>query len=319
MFETEFHGDFISTGVTEIIKLPAGCDWIEAKNYTTTLAAGAGTGIKFEWQKGMAQDSAFETVKLAADESSSDVVVTAGGFTAINSSVIQLGAINATVSAVSNAATPVVSATFVAGSMVNGDTVRMINIVGGRQISGLDYTISAVTGTTVFSLAYMDQIVAATTGSFRTVKYTPLYSPGARFITKITKAASAVVTFSVTHDFIVGEKISFRVPADFDMVEMNGLTGTVTAVSAVNNTITVDIDSTAFTTFAWPLTADDDFTPAQGIAAGRSTTAANLALPDNALRNDSYLGMALAAGVNSPAGVATNQIFWRAGVSTKVV
>jgi len=318
MFETEFHGKFTSTGVTEIIKLPTGCDWIEVKNYTTTAAAGAGTGIKFFWQEGMAADSAFETVKLAADQSASEVVVTTGGFTSVNSSVISLGAINATVTAISAAATPVVSATFVAGSIVAGDTARLINIVGGQQVSGMDFTVGKVTGTTTFELAFMDQIVAATTGSYRVVKYTPLFSPGARFITKITSAAAAVVTFSVTHDFVVGEKLSLRVPANFDMVEMNNLVGTITAVSAANNTVTLDIDSSAFTTFAWPLSADDRFTPAQAVAAGRSTTAANLALPGNALSNDSYLGMALAAGTNSPAGATSDVIYWRAGVSTNV-
>lgn len=290
---------------------------MEVRNYTTTAAGGAGTGIKFYWQEGMLVDTAFETQKLAADESSVDVIALTGGFTLVDSSSIKLGAINNTVTAVSNAAIPVVSATYTAGTIMPGDTVLLTSIVNGRQISGLHFTVGTV-GAGTFQLAFMAQIVAATTGSFRKVQYSPLFSPGARVITKITAANPAVVTFAVKHDFVVGEKITMRVPADFGMVQMDGLVATITAVDATLNTVTLNIDASAFTAFAFPVTAADDFTPAQAIAAGRATTAAFLALPGNPQRNNSFRGLALAAGVDSPAGVATNKIYWRAGTSNKM-
>ena len=46
------------------------------------------------------------------------------------------------------------------------------------------------------------------------------------------------------------------------MHEINGLTATVTAINTVSNDITVDIDSTGFTAFAFPLIAEGAFTPA---------------------------------------------------------
>ncbi len=39
------------------------------------------------------------------------------------------------------------------------------------------------------------------------------------------------------------------------MIEIDELLGNITAVSTANNTITVDIDSSAFTTFAFPTSA----------------------------------------------------------------
>ena len=39
------------------------------------------------------------------------------------------------------------------------------------------------------------------------------------------------------------------------MIEMDELIGNITAISTANNTITVDIDSSAFTAFAFPTSA----------------------------------------------------------------
>lgn len=70
------------------------------------------------------------------------------------------------------------------------------------------------------------------------------------FITGITNAKQAVVTFSDTHDFTDGEVISFRVTQPFGMVEMNNKQAKVLSHDAT--TITVDIDSNFFTHFIYP-------------------------------------------------------------------
>ena len=64
-------------------------------------------------------------------------------------------------------------------------------------------------------------------------------------ITAITQAASAVVTVGASHTFVVGEAVGFSGVAG--MVEINGLTALITAIGAT--TITVNIDSTAFTAY----------------------------------------------------------------------
>ena len=46
------------------------------------------------------------------------------------------------------------------------------------------------------------------------------------------------------------------------MTQMNGLTGTVTAINTTTNTVTVDINSSAFTAFAFPTSA----TAANGVS-----------------------------------------------------
>jgi hypothetical protein len=80
-----------------------------------------------------------------------------------------------------------------------------------------------------------------------------LTGPGANTITAITQAASAVVTISTggaANPFFVGETVSFL--SVVGMTQINGLTGTVTAVGGVTTawTITVTINSTAFTAYA---------------------------------------------------------------------
>jgi len=74
-------------------------------------------------------------------------------------------------------------------------------------------------------------------------------------VTEITKATQAVVRLSVdpTQYYVVGMKVHFSVPYSYGMYQMNQLTGKILSVSAANYTITVDIDSSAFNTFAFLL------------------------------------------------------------------
>lgn len=65
-----------------------------------------------------------------------------------------------------------------------------------------------------------------------------------RSITGISKAASAVVTVGA-HTFVVGESVHFSGVAG--MTQINGLRGTISAIGGT--TITVGIDSTAFSTW----------------------------------------------------------------------
>lgn len=64
-------------------------------------------------------------------------------------------------------------------------------------------------------------------------------------ITGISKAASAVIDFGAAHTFLINESVHISSVAG--MTEINGMRGLITGVTT--NTITVAINSTAFTTY----------------------------------------------------------------------
>jgi hypothetical protein len=126
---------------------------------------------------------------------------------------------------------------------------------------------------------------------------------------------------SVTHGFTVGQEVRIIVPDAFGMTEIDGLQGTITAIdttTTTGNSITVDIDSTAFTTFAFPLAAAVPFSPAMVVPLGEAATSPYENLLDDATINTGYIGMILAAGADSPAGVTSDVIYWVAGKSFSV-
>lgn len=311
-------GRFTADGNAKILQIRSDVDWMRVYNWTTTAAGGAGTGVEFLWLRGMTDDTGIEYQKLAADESMSPVTLASGGFTLQDTSGSPLGAINTTVTAVSTAATPVVSATSTT-SLVNGDTVRMINVTSAQQLGGIDFTIGSVVANTSFTLAHMSQLaLAGTTGSFYPVNMQPQFYPRHRYISAVTQAASAVVTLTVTHGFTAGQAVRFMVPSAYGMTEIDGLIGNITAISTANNTITVDIDSQAFTAFAFPANADVPFTPAMVVPVGETANETYANVLDDATENQGYIGMYLAAGTDSPAGVTSDVIYWMAGKSFNV-
>ena len=309
-------GRFTADGNAKVLQLRNGVDWMKVWNTTTIAAGGAGTGVIFEWQRGLATDYAIEYQKLAADESMVPVIATSGGFTYVDTSVDNpLGAINATVTAISAAAIPIVSAGSTT-TLVAGDIVRFINVTGAQQFGGVDFEIDTIVANTSFRLVYAPQIVAGTTGSFYPVNVPPAFYPKRRFVSKITAANPAVVTTTVAHGYTAGQKVRLQVPSVYGMTQMNELTATITAISA--STFTTDIDASAFTAFAWPLTAGVPFTHAQVIPVGEAAESTYVNLLDDATIDQGYIGMSLAAGTDSPAGATSDVIYWQAGTSFSV-
>lgn len=245
-----YRGQIISTGAAQTINFNGGFDEFVLRN-RTTLAAGAGI-IESKYWLGMANGTA-ETKTVAAGLIT-DNIIAAGGFTAVDSSTATLGAPIA-VTAVT-AANPAVAST--ATTPTAGQIVRLYGSTGMLQIAGMDFTVGTVVAGVSFQLAYMNAAgfaAPATAGTYRLVPVDSTYYPRMRYITNITQAANAVVTMSVVHDFVAGEKISIRCPAAFGMTQINNLTGTIQSVNTVTNTITLDINSSAFTAFAFPTSA----------------------------------------------------------------
>lgn len=327
-------GRFTSTGVPVTINLRSDLDWMNVYNYTQMIDAGVGANqaVQCYWQRGMPQGGGIKYIRVTGESQINTAEITAGtGFYLVDSSVNVPGALQ-TLTAISADAIPRVATA--ATAVVNtGDIVRIYNTVDAEQLAPLDFTVGSISAGVYFQLAYMAQIAAGTTGTWRRIPFDPLYYPRSRYITKITQAAQAVVTLSVTHGYTIGQEVRFVIPfvrsadgadpAVYGMTELDGLQGSIVDINKTNNTITVDIDTTGFTAFAFPLTADAGFTPAQVIPIGENTATALNAIPsanilDDATYNTGYLGIQLKAGAGSPAGVNNDVIYWVAGKSFSV-
>jgi hypothetical protein len=312
-------GSFTSTGAAVELQIRSDVDWMEVDNFTqmgTTQTPGR--GVQFRWQRGYAAGAGIEFTKADGANTLQGETITTGGFTLLDTSDQAPGTLNATITAVSNAAPPVATNSGVNGLSAN-DVVRIINVTGAQQLGGMDFTVGNGTLTaTTFSLDYMAQIVAGTAGSWRKIDFDPQFYPRRRFITAITAAGSAVITLSVTHGYTVGQAVRINVPAAYGMTEIDGLIGNITAVSTANNTITVDIDSSAFTAFAFPLTAAVPFTQASVVPVGQTATGAFANDLDGATDNQSFIGMRLGGGIDGPAGSSGDVIYWKAGKSSLV-
>lgn len=320
---------FTSTGAAQILQIRSDVDWMIVYNYTQAATQQAtGRGVKFYWQRGMSPDTGIEYKKTDATDALNMVTLTSGGFTLVDNTINTPGA-SVALTAVSGANPPVVSTASTAG-LVNGDIVRLFNVTGAKQLGGLDFTIGSIVANTSFTLAFMRQIVAGTTGTYRRIPYNPYFYPQGRVISKISQAAQAIVTLTVTHTYKIGEVIRFIIPtvtsSAYGMTELNEVQATIVAVNeadadGVTNTITVDVDTSGMTAFAWPLTANPVHSVAQVVPVGQNTAesiSANVGLLSDSAINNGYIGMRLAGGAQSPAGSNGDVIYWLAGKSFNV-
>lgn len=305
-------GSFTADGNSKILNIRQDVDRLVIFNETEAAASNSGHGFRYEWVRSMGTSGKLSVEYHPAADHTCAIDMLTSGITLINTTDEAIGDRDATVSAISNAAIPVVTNTSTS-TLSAGDIVRFQSVTGALQLQGYDFTIgnSTFSGTT-FSLDYMAQIVAGTSGAFRKINYDYLMYPRRRYISKITKATSAVVTMTVTHGYTVGQEVRVNVPSDFGMAEINGLAGIVTAISTANNTITLDIDSSGFSTFAFPVTADSPFSPAEILPIGESGASHDGVTYDDAKYNTGYLGVKLAAGVKAPAGSSSDVIHYQA-------
>jgi hypothetical protein len=304
-------GSFTSDGAAHNIALRSDFNvfrvWNRTQSATTQTT---GRGCKFEWQRGQADGEAFMFTKQNSVNALDLELITTGGFTRVDQSSQVLGAAQATSGTDVTQADPAV-VTVTAHGYSNGDRVRIYGTTGMLEIAGYDFTIAAVAANN-FTLAYLDSsgfASVATAGFVRKVPNNPIYSPQANRITAATAANPMVVTLAVDHGMAVGEKIRLKVSADYGMIEANDLIGEVTAVSTANNTVTLDIDASGFTTFAFPISAvaAAGVTPAHIVPVGdASSTLAG------AMDNTAQIVMELGAGPDGPAGSTSDVIYWEA-------
>lgn len=308
-------GKFTSTGASQTLNIRSGVDWIKVLNYTDNT--------QYFWQVGMAAGVG----KITAANGTTASLGAGLGFYPIDTSLNVPGA-SVVLTAISAAAIPVVS-TGNTGGLANGDIVRLYNVTNGVQLNSIDFTIGAINANVSFTLAYMSQIVAANAGTFRRIPYNPIFYPRNRYIVSISQAVEAVVVLTVTHGYKVGQVVSFVVPsvggsaASYGMTEINGLQGTILAINTTTNSITVDIDTTSFTAFAFPTTAQAaaGFTQAQVVPVGMNTAEgldSGVDILSDATINTGLIGIQLVGGANSPAGANGDVIYWTSGNSFSI-
>lgn len=328
-------GSFTSTGAGVKINLPASCDYFTTTNLTQwPLHPNPAVVIKGEWfgsSFGSGASAANDGLRWKKDTSSPYPIVVdkfststaSNGFTYVTTVPnVEAQAANA-ITAITAASPAVVSQT---NSYSDGDIIQFYGTTGMLQISGMNFQISSSSGAgyTLLGLNSSGFAAPATAGYTRRISKAAAVEPQFLYVTKITQATQAVVTCSIDPSawYVVGMKVRFSVPYSFGMTEMQGLTGTITAVSSANYTITVDIDSSAFTAFAFP--ASSSSPTAQLFAtvapAGASTqynpvtqVQTGYDFQYQPFRTGQFTPyMYLAGGAQSPAGAANDVINWMA-------
>ncbi len=317
-------GTFTGTGAGVKINLPSSADYMEVFNLTNLAAANPNEVTISRWfgpkfgAGASPADGGVKTVKTTADLTST---YTSGGFTYVTTSpVVEAQAANA-ITAITAASPAVVSQT---NTYSDGDILQFYGTTGMLQIAGMNFQISTTSGAgyTLIGLRAAGFAAPATAGFTRRISKYAAVEPQFLYVTEITKATEAVVRTSVdpTAYYVVGMKVRFSVPSSFGMTQINGLTGKITALSSANYTMTVDIDSTAFSTFAFPAStssptaalfatvapagASTQFNPVTNVQTGYD-------FQFQPFRTGQFTPyMYLAGGSQSPGGAASDVVNW---------
>lgn len=207
-----------------------------------------------------------------------------------------------------------------------GDNVRIVSMTSAPELGGLVMTVTATNGTNQFTTLLDSTNSLTSVGSVYKVgnvniQNQALYYPQNRAIAKISLANPMVVTTLVQQNYQIGDVVRFQIPTVFGMQQLvsttNGLPVQFT-VSAVNNavgtqTVTfANVDSSAFTAFAWPAASSYPFSLPVMIPQGEGNTNQLLGVTPTPLpyANQDILGFArqntAQAGILVGAGDGTN-------------
>jgi hypothetical protein len=323
-------GSFLSTGVPVNVNLPSSADYFKTINMTQlALTPTPGVGFMFEWygNPSFASNSAIEWSKTSASNATNVSLITSGGFNYVPA--YPAPGLPVIGTAITNASPAVVTMT---NTFNNGDRVVLYNTTGMLQIGGMEFTVSSVSGSgfTLLGLPAAGFATPATAVTARKVAPYNQMLPEFLYVTAITQAAQAVVTVSVdpTNVVYVGQKLTFQIPPDFGMVQLNNnmqpqnLAATVTAVNAAAYQFTINVNTTNYTPFAFPASTASPTAPLFAtVSPSGSSTQYNPVLQTftgynfnlQPFRSSLFLPyMQLLAGANSPAGVAGDTIVWQA-------
>ncbi len=328
---------FTSTGVGVKIPLPSSADYFRTWNITQSIASNPNTVISGEWfgpKFGVGASAAGLGLKVVKTTFNLSSQFGAGlGFTYVLTNPVVEPQSASPITGITAANPAVVTQT---NTYSNGDILQFYSSTGMLQLGGLSAQISSVSGSGYTLLGLPATVsngfaAAATAGYTRRISKFNAVEPEFLYVTNISQATQAVVSFSVdpSDHYVVGMKMRFSIPGSYGMTQMDGLTGKILAVNAVSATanigaynVTVDIDSSAFTAFAWPLST---LSPTAALfatvaPAGASTQFNPVTLVQTGydfvkqpFRTGQFTPyMFLAGGAQSPAGASGDVINWMA-------
>lgn len=117
------------------------------------------------------------------------------------------------------------------------------------------------------------------------VMYYPGYSQATikenlvwKAIASISNSFPMIVTTIQDHHYSAGIRVRFQIPNQFGMVQLNEVESQV--LSITNNTLTVNVDSSNFTPFAYPSPIPEAYTPPVVIPDASGKYLPPLSLPD---------------------------------------
>ncbi len=255
-------------------------DWVFVKDLTNWgKASTADAAIYSEWFSSMAQGSYLGLGQPSSGTPSSVTTYatqgSSGGFTFVDQTNPP------TYSKV--ASTAIDGSTFVllTGTTTGinvGDFIRLINVAGALELSGILFQVTAVSAGVSITLGYAATAATAkgstygngTSGFYQKV-YPGFMYPALRQVLWITQATQAKVYFARQNDFTPGELVDFQIPAPYGMTQLSNLTATpqggptgnppgaarvlVVTNTATESSITLDYDTTGFTAFTYPSSA----------------------------------------------------------------
>ena len=253
------------------------------------------------WNRNMPNGSAMLTVGVGSNDQKSFITALVGtGVSYYDPEFGQLG--------VARNITGIAFATGVVTTAANhgyvtGDVVLITGTTGMLQIAGMYFQVTVLSPTT-FTLNGLNTVpfgANATAGVARKVLYPGIWQPQSCLITNITQAADAVITTSVNHGYVAGQLIYLAVAPQFGMSEASGKITKIKSVTA--NTMTVELDTSGFTAFAFPGSAQGPFD-----FPNLSNYGADSSLVLNAYRNDAVAGVYLGSAVCGTSGLVHYEI-----------
>lgn len=266
---TEIYGDvYTAAGAGIKFPLQGGADMVEVVNQTKTLDVSTAGMVRGYWRGpkfGAAQTAAgggerwYRNATAAigigqfSDTAGTPTAVTGTGFTYVPTvPFIEAQSANA-ITGITAASPAVVTQT---NTYSENDILVFYGTTGMLQIAGMSFEISSVSGSgyTLTGLRAAGFAAPGTAGYTRRVSNVQAVEPEYLFITEVTKAAQAVVRTSVNPGryYVAGMMVYFSVPSSFGMSQLNGKMAKIVSINETNYTMTVDLDTSAFTTFAFP-------------------------------------------------------------------
>lgn len=264
---TQIYGD-VYTAAGSGIKFPlqGGADMVEVVNQTKTIDVSTTGMVRGYWRGpkfGAAQTdqndgerwwrAATAAINIGAFSDAAGGATAGSGFTYVPTVPYVEAQAASAITAISQADPAVVTQN---NTYSENDILVFYNTTDMLQIAGMTFEISTVTSTD-YELIGLDAsgfAAAATGGNTRRVSVDWAVEPPYLYITSISQASQAVVRTSVNpaRYYVEGMMIYFSVPRSFGMVEINAKMAKILSIDEATYEMTVDLDTSSYTAFAFP-------------------------------------------------------------------